>query len=313
MKKAVVIGGMGKVGTYLVPMLCQSGYQVVNVSRGQSQPFLPDPYWREVEQLTLTRESPDFPTAIASQNADVVVDMICFSEQEMARLIDRLQGSVSHYLACGSVWAHGYSTAVPYTEEQCREPFGEYGIEKDKMARSLERRWAREGFPGTCVHPGHIVGPGHIPLNPQGNKELSVFADLMHGRPVALPGTGMETLHHVHARDVAGVFLAAIQAGSVSYGQDFHAVSPHALTMRGYAEAVAGWFGQEAHLTFVPFDQWKEGVSEAAAQSSWDHIAHSPCASMEKARRLLNFTPRYESLEAVRESLFWLISCGQVQ
>lgn len=313
MKKAVVIGGKGKVGTYLVPMLCQSGYQVVNVSRGQSEPFLPDPCWREVEQVTLERENPSFPSAIATLCADVVVDMICFSESDMSRLVEALDGRVTHYLACGSVWAHGRSVAVPYAEEECRTPFGTYGIEKDKMARSLERRWARRGFPGTCVHPGHIVGPGHIPLNPQGNKELSVFSALMHGREVALPNAGMETLHHVHARDVAGVFLAAIQAGSLSYGQDFHAVSPHALTMRGYAEAVAGWFGQQAHLTYAPFAQWKQGVPEAAAQSTWDHIAHSPCASMEKARRLLHFTPRYESLEAIRESLFWLISYGQVE
>jgi nucleoside-diphosphate-sugar epimerase len=40
---------------------------------------------------------------------------------------------------------------------------------------------------------------------------------------------------------------------------------------------------------------------------TWDHIAHSPNCSIAKARKLLGYEPRYSSLEAVRESLDWLI------
>ena len=39
--KAVVIGGKGKVGTYLTPLLVGMGYEVVNVSRGPYRPWLP--------------------------------------------------------------------------------------------------------------------------------------------------------------------------------------------------------------------------------------------------------------------------------
>lgn len=37
--KAVVIGGCGHIGTYLVPRLVKAGYQVVSVTRGQSKPY----------------------------------------------------------------------------------------------------------------------------------------------------------------------------------------------------------------------------------------------------------------------------------
>jgi nucleoside-diphosphate-sugar epimerase len=40
---------------------------------------------------------------------------------------------------------------------------------------------------------------------------------------------------------------------------------------------------------------------------TWDHIAHSPNCSIAKARRLLGYHPRYSSLQAVRESVDWLI------
>jgi nucleoside-diphosphate-sugar epimerase len=90
-------------------------------------------------------------------------------------------------------------------------------------------------------------------------------------------------------------------------GESFHVVSAAALTLRGYAEAVAGWFGQKAELKFLSWDEWQRTVSKEEAMATLDHIAHSPNCSIEKARRLLDYEPRYSSLEAVHESLLWLI------
>jgi len=95
-------------------------------------------------------------------------------------------------------------------------------------------------------------------------------------------------------------------------GESFHVVSPAALTLRGYAQSVAGWFGREANLRFLPWEEWRSRVSERDARVTWDHIAHSPNCSIEKARRLLGYAPAYRSAEAVRESLDALIASGVV-
>lgn len=171
----------------------------------------------------------------------------------------------------------------------------------------------RGGFPATCVHPGHIVGPGWAPINPAGHLDPAVFERLAAGDEVVLPDQGLATLHHVHASDVAQVFMHALANWSVAAGESFHAVSPAALTLRGYASAVAGWYGREAKLSFRPWEQWKAAVPARDAEITWDHISRCPCASMEKARRLLGFTPRYTSLEAIREALVWLIANGRVK
>jgi nucleoside-diphosphate-sugar epimerase len=84
-------------------------------------------------------------------------------------------------------------------------------------------------------------------------------------------------------------------------------VSPAALTLRGYAEAVAAWFGQKPVLRFADWHNWKKTVSEEEASATWDHIAHSPNCSIAKARRMLDYCPRYSSLEAVCESVSWII------
>ena len=314
--KVVIIGGTGHVGTYLVPMLVEGGHEVVCVSRGTSKPYLQNAAWDQVTSVTIDRTQAEadgtFGEQIAAFEADIVIDMICFTLTSCQHLVDALRGNVQHFLHCGSVWMHGHSTQVPVTEDQPREPFGEYGIQKSKIEQYLMREARMNGFPATAVHPGHIVGPGHAPLNPQGNRDNNVYEKLANGETLTLPNFGMETVHHVHAEDVAQVFIKAINNWNVAVGESFHAVSTQAITLRGFAEAVARWFGQEAKLEFLPFDQWSKTVPDDVAQQTWDHIAHSPNASIEKGRRLLGYEPRYTSLQAVKESVDWLIANGVI-
>ena len=166
--------------------------------------------------------------------------------------------------------------------------------------------------PLTVLHPGHIAGPGWRPVNPLGNLNTEVFVKLAHGEELVMPNFGLETLHHVHAEDAAQAFIKSIGAVEKAQGQEFHVVSEKALTLRGYADKVAQGFGQEANLKFKPFEQWKTQVDNEEAEATYDHIAHSPNCSIEKAKRLLDYKPKYSSIEAVIESLKWLIDNGQI-
>jgi nucleoside-diphosphate-sugar epimerase len=208
---------------------------------------------------------------------------------------------------------HGHTVAAPTTEDQPRRPFGEYGQQKAAIEAWLLDQARRKGFPATVLHPGHIVGPGWNPLNPAGHFNPIVFSQLARSETVTLPNLGLETVHHVHADDVAQAFVAALNHWGVAVGESFHVVSPQALTLRGYAEAMANWFGQPAVLRFQGWEEWRTTVSPEEAQSTWDHIAHSPNCSIAKAQRLLGYQPRYTSLQAVQEAVTWLIEQGVVQ
>ncbi len=309
--RVVVIGGTGHIGTYLVPRLVAGGHTVTVVTRQQRSPYRADAAWSSVEFTTLDRDTTEvdgtFGSRIQELGPDVVIDLICFTPESAHHLVEALRGKVQHFLHCGTIWVHGHSVQVPTTETQPRTPFGEYGIRKAAIEAYLLDEARRNGFPATILHPGHIVGPGWVPLNPAGNFNTTIFARLASGEEVALPNLGMETVHHVHADDVAQAFMQALADRSSSLGESFHVVSAAALTLRGYAETMALWFGQEAHLSLLPWDAWRQTVSEEDARATWDHIAHSPNCSIEKARRLLDYRPRYHSLQAVQESVAWLI------
>ena len=189
-----------------------------------------------------------------------------------------------------------------------RRPFGDYGVRKAEMEAWLLGKARSTGFPATVLHPGHIIGAGWVPLNPAGNFNVGVFHTLAEGRPLCLPNLGMETVHHVHADDVAQAFCRALEHPGAAAGESFHVVSPAAVTLRGFAERTARWFGHEAALTYLPWERWKDTVAAPDAAATWDHIAHSPNCSIEKARRLIGYEPRYSSMEAVFESLDALFS-----
>jgi nucleoside-diphosphate-sugar epimerase len=309
----VIIGGTGHVGTYLVPRLVEAGHAVTEVSRGQRKPYQSHGAWASVRHVTLDRaeeeEAGTFGEAIRALEPDAVIDMICFTMESARQIVEALQGEVRAFLHCSTVWVHGKTVTIPVTEDQPRRPIGDYGIKKAAIEAYLHRIAREAGFPATCILPGHISGPGWVSLNPAANFNPDVYRALAQGDTVTLPNRGLEVVHHVHADDVAQLFVKALQNLNMAIGESFHAVSPAALTLRGYAESVAGWFGQEADLDFAPFDVWQTTVSDADADASRGHLEHSPnCYSIEKARRLLGYRPRYTSLQAARESLQWLIA-----
>ena len=114
----------------------------------------------------------------------------------------------------------------------------------------------------------------------------------------------METLHHVHADDVAQVFLKALKHRNLALGESFHATGAEAATLVGLAEALYRWFGKEPRIELLPWKAWCEATGDQRSiDATYFHIARSGFHSMEKARRLLDYSPRHGLLETVQVSV----------
>jgi nucleoside-diphosphate-sugar epimerase len=315
--RVVVIGASGHVGGYLVPRLVEAGHEVVAVSRGLREPYRPHRAWEQVERVVLDREQEDaagtFAGKIVDLKPDVVIDMVCFTKESAEQLVEGLRGRVELLLSCGTIWVHGTAVEVPTTEDAVRRPFGAYGTGKAEIeALLLEESRRAGGLRSVVLHPGHITGPGWAMINPAGNLDLEVWRKLAAGEQLTLPHFGLETVHHVHADDVAQGFQRALERQSEAVGNSFHIVSERAITLKGFAEAAASWFGKPAELRFVSFEEYRAQTDESHANATWEHISRSPSSSIEKAKRLLGYSPRYTSLQAVREGLAWLQQNGRV-
>jgi nucleoside-diphosphate-sugar epimerase len=315
MSRVVVIGATGHVGSYLVPRLVRGGHEVVALSRGTREPYHPSPEWQAVSRVSADRDAEDaagtFGSRIAALAPDVVIDMVCFTADSARQLVDALRPSRPLLVHCGTIWVHGPALRVPVTEDEPRTAYGAYGTGKAQIEALLHRETVAGGVPAVVLHPGHISGPGWPVITPAGNLDPDVWTRLATGQPLALPDHGLGVLHHVHADDVAQAFELALTRPA-AIGASFHVVTEQAMTLRGLAAGVAGWFGREPKLDFVDWTEFDRRVGPEHAEVTREHTFRSIDASIGRARAVLGYAPRYSTLDALREAVRWLAARGQV-
>lgn len=312
MRRVVVVGATGHVGTFLVPRLVRARYEVVAVSRGSREPYAPAREWQKVERISADREAEDaagtFGARIAALQPDVVIDMICFNAESAAQLVEALRPRRPLLVSCGTIWVHGRAGVLPLTEDEPRTGYGSYGAGKVAVEEFLRRQ---TDVPAIVLHPGHISGPGWPVITPAGNLDPDVWRRLATGEPVALPALGLGVLNHVHADDVAQAFERALTRPE-AIGSSFHVVAAQAMNSRGLAAGVAAWFGREPVLDLVEWDEFERRVGPEHAAVTRDHIERSIAAGIDRARAVLGYAPRYSSLETLYEALRWLVANKQV-
>lgn len=312
----VVTGGSGHIGSFLVPRLVRAGHEVTSITRGSSTTYVTGPEWEQVRQVVADRQQEDaegvFGARIRDLAPDAVIDLVCFTVDSARALVESTRGHVGHLVSCGSVWRYGPPLKLPIREGEGTPAIDEYGTQKEAIARYLKAETAAGGLITTSLHPGHISGPGWAPIGPLGNLDPDVWRTLSAGGTLRIPGSGAESMHHVHADDVAQAFELAVANRDAAAGEDFHIVAPSALTVRGFAQIAASWFGQEAVLESIGWDDFRTITSAEFAESSWGHLHRSQYFSIEKAVTRLGYAPRYEPEAAILESIRYLIERGEL-
>ena len=115
----------------------------------------------------------------------------------------------------------------------------------------------------------------------------------------------------MHADDVAQAFQRALTRRA-AIGASFHVVAEQAVSLHGLAVGVAQWFGREPVLDFVDWPEFEQRVGARHAEVTRDHTFRNIAASIDRARDILGYAPRYSTLEALHEALAWLVANGQV-
>lgn len=301
--KAVVIGAFGHIGTYLVPMLIENGFETIAISRGLNKPYENNPLWDRAVKVKIDRNSPEFIKTIVDTNADVVIDLINFDVNQTKKIVSALKNTnCKHYLYCSSCWANGRAEVLPVNlGGRSGEPLCDYGKDKALSEKYLHEEFEKNGFPYTAIRPGQISGAGWDIINMWGNTSYRAFQTIKDGGEIALPNFGMETIHHVHGYDVAQVFCKAVTHRENALGMVFDASSGSSITLYGYAKLMYEFFGQEEKIKFLPWDKWCEYEGNTKeCEHTYLHIARSGSYSIEKERRLLDYTPKYTNIETIK-------------
>lgn len=316
--KVIVIGGKGHIGTYLCPMLIENNFEVICITRGKSVPYQENPLWLKVENIIMDREKePNFEKKIADLEADYIIDLVNFKLESVKKMVSALKSckNLKLYVYCSSIWAHGIAEIIPFKEDDMNKlPICEYGKSKFESEIYLKEEYEKNKFPSSIIQPGQISGPGWVIINPWGNLNLKVFQDIADGKEISLPNFGMETLHHVHAEDVAQMFLNCILYKDNSVGQIFNCVSENSITTYGYAKHLYKYFGKKEQIKFLGWKEWcdYEGDKEEC-NFSYLHLARSGAFSLDKSKTLIKFKPKHTNLDAIDSAIEDLIIKGKIK
>lgn len=322
MKKAVVIGGSGHIGTYLIPELYERGYDITVISRGNTGTYNPElPVWDKIKRVKCDRlkmaAEGKFGTMVAEMKPDLIFDTVSYTRETMEELCNPIMADSklsekTKIVQIGSIWVYGYKVESPVEESHVHNAICDYGRGKTDIEVYLRELSEAGKLNTTVLHPGHISGEGWYPINPQANFNETVYADIIAGKELLLPNDGNATIHHVHAADIAGLTMAVLDNPDASCGQAFNATSKHAVTLRGFAERLYEHFGHEPKLLYLPYEEFAKKISPEDAADTFDHIRRSPNCSMEKAEKLLGFVPKYSSIDTVISALNYKIERGEL-
>ena len=300
--KVLVVGASGHIGSYLIKELVQDKHEVFAVMRGGRTPYAyEEEIWSKVKTLKMSREEL-CNSDVFEENFDVVCDLIAYNVDDVKKILSKIKNDV-FYVQIGSIWMYGNKMYLPVDENHPKNGMEEYGVQKGLVEDYLFELVRKRKLRATVIHPGHVSGKEWDPINPQGNKDENVYLKIKSGEEIVLPFLGLATLQHVHSYDLAQIIMACIKQQDVANGEAFNAVAEKAMTMRGICENLYAYYRQKENIKCLEWSDFEQTVGKKNAMVTLDHAAHSPCCSVEKAKKLLGVDIKYSIMDIFYEYL----------
>ena len=245
------------------------------MSRGTREPYQPSPQWSAVSRVTVDRDAEDAagtfgdagggPAPGRRDRPGVLHGGLGAAARGRAAAVASAAGALRDDLGArpGAAGA-GHRGRAAYRVRRVRDRQGrDRGAAapgdaggRGAVDRAAPRAHQRAGLAGH--HPGRQPGPGEPGRRwPPASR-------------CALPDHGLGVLHHVHADDVAQAFERALSRPA-AIGASFHVVAATAMTLRGLAAGVAGWFGREPKLDLVDWAEFERRVGAGHAATTREH------------------------------------------
>ncbi len=283
MKKAVVTGGAGFIGSNLSRALVEAGWETHIIDIDPS--FRKDTLPKEAALHVLDVRSTDAIQKVM-EGADVVfhtaaVPRVPYSLEHPVETADQnVTGTVSAltaaarakvrrfvYSASGS--AYGEQTVLPLVEAMAANPVNPYGLQK-YVGELFAKLWSETyGIETVSLRYFNVYGPG---MDPNGAYALAIGKFAMarkNNEPITIFGDGTVTRDFTHVSDVVRANLLAAENPKVGKGEVINIGAGRNVSIK----ALADMFGGE--------------IAYAAPRIE----AHDSLADNRKAKELLGWEP----------------------
>ena len=245
--RVLVMGGTQFNGRALVSELVRAGHDVTVCNRGRTPTELPAGVRRLIGDRTDPQSLRD---ALGGTEWDCVHDLTAYHPPDVEIMLELLDGRTGHYVFASSTVIYAASDVLPVGEDDGDErgaDQNEYGLQKLLCEDLLRAAHAERGFPATTVVFSMVFGP-HNTLY---DREQRMFARLLSGRPVLVPGDGTTLLQLGHVDDQARA-LEQMMGKPVTFGRRYNLTGRYAVTRNGYIDLAEQATGRSAQRLTIP-------------------------------------------------------------
>ncbi|OIT32611.1 PREDICTED: chloroplast stem-loop binding protein of 41 kDa a, chloroplastic [Nicotiana attenuata] len=261
-KKVLIVntnsGGHAVIGFYFAKELLGSGHDVTILTVGEesSDKMKKTPFNRFSEITsaggrTVWGDPADVGKILEGEVFDAVLDNNGKDLDAVRPVADWAQSSgAKQFLFISSAGIYKSTDEPPHVEgDAVKADAGHVGVEK--YISEIFDSWA-------SFRPQYMIGSGN-------NKDCEewFFDRIVRGRPVPIPGSGMQLTNIAHVRDLSSMLTAAVQNPAAASGHIFNCVSDRAVTLDGMAKLCAKAAGLSVEI--VHYDPKAVGVDAKKA------------------------------------------------
>lgn len=246
MKQALVIGGMGNIGSAVTQELLGRGYDVTVLTRQQAAEFQGDIHILRADR----RDRRALEAALRGNTFEYVADMACYDAHQ-ARQDLGLFPQLRHLAVVSSGAVYGPLTcdSLPVREEVSRAPRWGYGVQKKLMEDVFFEAWHREKFPVTIFRPTVTYGRQRT-LVRQIAADNTWVSRIRRGEPIAV-GNGKLLRNFLYVEDAARAFSGAFLHEKCK-GQAYNLCSLKPYDWATYHTAMMRVLGREVEMVETP-------------------------------------------------------------
>jgi nucleoside-diphosphate-sugar epimerase len=299
--KALVVGGTGPTGPFIVRGLLARGYDVAILHRGKHEV---DEIPPEVEHI---HTDPNFRENLDEALTGRHFDLCVASYGRLRFVAEALVGKTERFIALGASSYRGISAphcnfptgeVLPIPESR---PFAQ--SEEENRFSNLIRLSEQKVFE---LHPKATYI--RIPPFPYGPhqvrpREWLIIRRLLDDRPfIILPDGGLTLYAHGYAENLAQAVLLAVDEPEVSAGKSYNCCDEQQLTLRQIVEVIAHELGKTIEIKPVPL-----AVANIANPLLLHHTTGHNMLDLHRIRTDLGYRDVVPSVEAIRRTVRWLL------
>jgi len=305
MKTALVIGGTGPTGPYIVNGLIDRGYQVTIFHSGSHEVE----FKQEVEHI---HNDPHFRETFGQAIGKRSWDLVIFSYGRLELAAELLRGHTGRLIALG-----GAAGAAAAADDPGWGPMGQHA-NVDEASTVKETNQERNKFGYRMAQAEDALFQAHrdgyynasyigypILYGPRqpGPQEWSIVRRVLDGRKqFIIADGGLKLESRAYVENAAFGTLLAVDKPDVSAGRKYALSDEKLYTLRQRIEAIARYMNHEFEFVDMPFDL------AVPCHVLWRHQRGHRIRDTRRIRDELGYRDIVSAHDALRRTVDWLVS-----